>query len=51
MCFICGEVINNGEEYIKNIDGEYGHYDCFNSMRELLEWLGHDIKTKEETND
>ena len=24
------------------------HYECFNGMRELLEWLGVEIKTMEE---
>lgn len=44
-CSSCGDGIYNGEEYIKNLDGEYRHYECFHGMRDLLEWLGFDIKT------
>lgn len=47
-CSICGEGIYIGEEYIVNDDNEYRHYDCFYGMRDLLEWLGHEIKTMEE---
>jgi len=43
-CSSCGEGIYDGEEYIENLDGEYRHYECFYGMRELLEWLGFDIK-------
>lgn len=47
-CDICGEGIFNGEEFVENQDGEYRHYDCFQSMRDLLEWLGYEIKTMED---
>ena len=47
-CDICRESIYHGDEYVENKNGDYRHYDCFYSMRELLEWLGYDIKTKEE---
>lgn len=47
-CDICGEGIYDGEEYIVNDDGEYRHYDCFQSVRDLLEWLGYEIKTMED---
>lgn len=43
-CSACGDGIYDGEEYIENLDGEYRHYECFHEMRELLEWLGFDIK-------
>lgn len=43
-CSACGDGIYDGEEYIENLDGEYRHYECFHGMRELLEWLGFDIK-------
>lgn len=43
-CSICNEGIYNGEEYIENMNGEYMHYDCIPSTRDLLEWLGCDIK-------
>lgn len=48
-CSICGEGIYEGEEYITNDDGEHRHFDCFCGMRDLLEWLGYEIKTMEET--
>lgn len=44
-CSSCGDGICDGEEYIKNLDGEYRYYECFHGMRDLLEWLGFDIKT------
>ena len=50
-CDVCGEGIYGGEEYIVNDDGEYRHYDCFQGMRDLLEWLGYEIKTMEDTNE
>lgn len=47
-CSVCGEGIYPGEEYIVNGDDEYRHYDCFSGMRDLLEWLGYDVKTMED---
>lgn len=47
-CSSCGDGIYGGEEYIENLDGEYHHHECFHDMRDLLEWLGVDIKTMEE---
>jgi len=47
-CSSCGDGIFEGEEYIENLDGEYHHYECFHGMRDLLEWLGYEIKTMEE---
>lgn len=48
-CSSCGDGIYDGDEYIENLDGEYRHYECFHGMRDLLEWLGFDIKTMEDT--
>lgn len=48
-CSLCGDGICKGEEYVKNLDGEYRHYDCFYGMRDLLEWLGYEIKTYNES--
>lgn len=45
-CESCGEGIYDGEEYIENDDGEYAHYDCFKRMRDLITWLGYEVKTK-----
>ena len=47
-CSSCGEGIRDGEEYIENEDGECIHWDCFRSMRDLLEFLGYEILTMEE---
>lgn len=47
-CSDCGEGIYEGEEYIVNENGEYRHYDCFYVMRDLVEWLGFEVKTMEE---
>ena len=47
-CSSCGEEIRDGEEYIENEDGECIHWDCFRSMRDLLEFLGYEILTMEE---
>lgn len=50
-CSACGDGIYDGEEYIKNLDGEYRHYEYFHGMRDLLEWLGYEVKTMEENYD
>lgn len=50
-CSYCKEGIYCGEEYIENQDGDYQHYDCFCGMRNLLEWLGYEIKTMEDDYD
>lgn len=42
-CSICNEGIYDGEEYIKNDEGEYAHWDCIDYGRELVEWLGYKI--------
>ena len=47
-CSSCGEGIRDGEEYIENTDGECIHWECFRSMRDLLEFLGYEIQTMEE---
>lgn len=47
-CSVCDQPILDGEEYIMNDDGDCRHYDCFIGMRDLLQWLGYDIKTMED---
>lgn len=47
-CSMCKQGIYNGEEYIENDDSECRHYDCFQGMRDLLEWLGYEVKTMED---
>lgn len=48
-CCDCGEEILIGEQYIENDNGEYMHFDCVYGIRDLLEWLGYEIKKMEET--
>ena len=50
-CSYCGEGIYVGEEYIENENGEKRHYDCIFGLRELLKWLGYEVKIMEEDND
>lgn len=47
-CSICGEGIYDGEEYLVNDDGDYRHYECFYSIKDLLSWLGYEVQTMEE---
>lgn len=47
-CDKCGEGISNGDEFIRNLDGEYRHYDCFQGMRDLTKWLRYEIEVMEE---
>ena len=44
-CTYCGEAIYEGDEYIENDGGEMMHFDCFSGLRDLLEFLGYEIKT------
>ena len=50
-CSICQEGILNGEEYIENDCGEYAHWDCVDYGRDLVKWLGYEIKTMEVENE
>lgn len=45
-CSICSEGIVDGEEYIKNDDGEFVHLECCN-VRGAVEFLGYDVRTME----
>lgn len=47
-CSACGQGIYEGEEYVVNDDEDYRHYDCFYGARDLLDWLGYEIKTMED---
>lgn len=49
-CSICREPIYIGDEYIKNDNGDFAHFDCIYSLRQLLEWLGYDVKTMKDFN-
>ena len=50
-CSICGEGIYEGEEYVVNDLGEYRHLECFRGIRDLVKWLGHEVKVMEDTNE
>lgn len=50
-CSICQEGILNGEEYIENDCGEYAHWECVDYGRDLVKWLGYEIKTMEVENE
>ena len=47
-CNICQEGILNGEEYIENDCGEYAHWECVDYGRDLVKFLGYEIKTMED---
>lgn len=51
VCCECNERINIGDEYIKNDNNEYMHYDCIPEDRQFVEWLGYEIKEMEERDD
>lgn len=46
QCYICENGIQNGEEYVRNFDEEYVHYDCLTNLsnRAMIKWLGGEIK-------
>jgi len=43
-CKICGNGIYEGDEYIENEDGECIHYECIDGVRDLVKWLGGEIR-------
>ena len=47
-CSICGNGIYNGEEYIRNDDGDYAHWECIDGKKDLADWLDYEIKVMEE---
>lgn len=49
-CSYCDEGINEWDEYIENEDGELIHRECIQGISQLLDWLGVEIKTMEDTN-
>lgn len=48
FCSVCEGGILPGEEYIENYDGDCRHYDCVFGNKELIEWLGFEVKTMED---
>lgn len=49
-CSECGENIFIGEEYIVNDNGDYAHWECVANARDLVRFLGYDVKEMEEEN-
>lgn len=47
-CAFCGYGILEGEEYVENQDGEYIHFECIRGIRQLLEWLGYQVKERQD---
>ena len=47
-CDVCGQGIYEGEEYIVNDEGKYMHFECVQGIRNLLEWLGYDVRYMDE---
>ena len=50
-CSICEEGICDGEEYIENDDGEYAHWNCVDYGRDLVDFLGYEIKEMDDENE
>lgn len=44
-CDKCGEMIQVGEEYIENLDGDVAHFSCVCGIRDLVRWIGCEIVT------
>ena len=44
FCSECKQGIMFSEEYIENDNGDVRHFECFETRRELAEWLGYEIK-------
>ena len=49
-CSICEDGIQNGEEYIVNDDGDYAHWECVEFGKDLVKFLGYEIKEMEDEN-
>lgn len=43
-CDICGGGIYDGDEYIKNNNGDRAHWECIYTARDLAKWLDVDIR-------
>lgn len=47
-CSICEDVIETGDKYIQNQDGEFAHLHCFYDADELASWFGINIQIMED---
>ena len=43
-CSICRKPIQKSEEYLVNGKGKTIHFACIESLRQLLRWLGYEVK-------
>lgn len=50
-CSICKDGIFNGEEYVENDKGDYAHFECVDFGRDLIKFLGLEIKEMDGDND
>ena len=48
FCSECKEGIMFGEEYITDDYGNIRHFECFDTRRDLAEWLGYKIQIYED---
>lgn len=39
-CQICDKYIKNGEDYIRDLNGEYAHRDCLSHTSDIVDFLG-----------
>lgn len=46
-CSECGENILIGEKYIMNDYGDYAHLECVDNVKDLVKFLGYDIREME----
>lgn len=51
ICSICKYGIYSGDNYVKNENGDLAHYECFDTVREALEFAGLSIKEMREDED
>lgn len=47
-CSECGENILIGEEYVVNDNDDYAHWECVEYARDLVKFLGYEIKEMED---
>lgn len=48
ICSICDYGIYQGDYYVENKNGEFAHYECLDSVREVLEFADLYIKEMDE---
>lgn len=43
-CAICNKPIKDKDKFFANGQGEYIHFHCVEGLRQLLCWLGYNVK-------